>query len=63
MSQPARIKVQEVYEKLSKGNSTLLVCVYSQEKYDDSHLEGAISLNELESKIAQLEMDAEIVFY
>jgi len=63
MSQPARIKVQEVYENLSKGNSTLLVCVYSQEKYDASHLEGAISLNELESKIPQLQMDAEIVFY
>lgn len=63
MSQPARINVQVVYEKLSKGNSTLLVCAYSQEKYDASHLEGAISLNELESKIPQLQMDAEIVFY
>ena len=63
MSQPARVSVQEVHEKLSKGNSTLLVCAYSQEKYDASHLEGAISLNELESKIPQLQMDAEIVFY
>ena len=63
MSQPARVNVQEVYEKLSKGNSTLLVCAYSQEKYDASHLDGAVSLNELESKIPQLQMDAEIVFY
>ena len=63
MSQPARINVQLVYEKLSKGNSTLLVCAYSQEKFDASHLESAISLNELESKIPQLQMDAEIVFY
>lgn len=63
MSEPVRISVQEVHEKLSEGKSTLLVCAYSQEKYDASHLEGAISLNELESKIHHLQMDAEIVFY
>lgn len=63
MSQPARISVQEVHEKLSKEKSTLLVCAYSQEKYDASHLEGAVSLNELESKIPDLDRVAEIVFY
>ena len=63
MSQPARISVQETFEKMSKENPVLLVCAYSQEKYDASHLLGAISLAELELKVPYLQMDAEIVFY
>ena len=63
MSEPVRISADETIEKMSAENPALLVCAYSQDKFDASHLKGAISLNELESKIPGLPMDAEIVFY
>ena len=62
-NQPARISPQEVYDKIKSGASTLLVCAYAKEKYDASHLEGAISLDNLESRTPHLSMNAEIVFY
>ena len=63
MSQPSRISPQEVYDRINSGTSTLLVCAYAKEKYDASHLDGAISLDDLESRTSHLSKNAEIVFY
>ncbi len=63
MINPMRITPKEVYQKLKSG-TTLLVCAYDDDDtFRQMRLEGAISLNELTSKLPSLSKDKEIVFY
>jgi hypothetical protein len=63
MSEPKRVTAEEVDSKLKSGKA-LLVCAYEdEEKFKKLQLEGAISLNELKSKLPSLPKDQEIVFY
>ena len=63
MTEPERISPKEVYEKLKAG-TTILVCAYEDDKkFKTFHLDGAISFDELRSKLPSLSKDQEIVFY
>jgi len=63
MAEPKLLDPWETFEKLKSG-AALLVCAYEDEqKFKALHLEGAISLNELRSRLASLPKDQEIVFY
>ena len=63
MAELERISPEEVYKKLKNGTA-LLVCAYDDDdKFRRMHLEGAISLSTLNSKLPSLPKDQEIVFY
>jgi rhodanese-related sulfurtransferase len=63
MTEPELVDAQETFEKLRAG-TLLLVCAYdNEEKFKALHLQGAISLNELRSRLDSLSKDQEIVFY
>ena len=63
MTEPERIDPGETQDKLKAG-SALLVCAYDdEEKFKVLHLEGAVSLNELRSRLHALPKDQEIIFY
>jgi hypothetical protein len=63
MTEPERIGPTETYEKL-KARAALLVCAYEdEEKFKVLHLEGAMSLGELRSRLNTLSKDQEIIFY
>jgi hypothetical protein len=59
-----RINPQEAYEHMQADSNTLLVCAYdSEEKFQQNHLEGAISLDEFISQADTLSKEQEIIFY
>jgi rhodanese-related sulfurtransferase len=59
-----RISPREAQDHLEAGNGALLVCAYdSDEKFQQNHLEGAISLAELRSREEALPKDQELIFY
>jgi rhodanese-related sulfurtransferase len=59
-----RISPEEAHEHLESGRGTLLVCAYDdQDKFEQNHLEGALSLDEFESQADSLPGDREIIFY
>ncbi len=60
---PKRISPNEVRRKLESGDGSLLVCIYPTEVFDKSHLKGAISLEDFESRLGGLPKTAEIAFY
>ncbi|MBI5117142.1 rhodanese-like domain-containing protein [Candidatus Poribacteria bacterium] len=63
MQEPLRVPPSEARGKVKSGDA-LLVCAYSDaEMFKSMHLEGAISLQEFESKVAALPKTQEIVFY
>lgn len=63
MVEPIRISPKEVRQKVSTGTA-MLVCAYEDDqKFNQVHLEGAISLNDFKSKLASLVKGQEIVFY
>jgi len=62
MSEPIRISVEKVRQKVNDG-SALLVCAYDDLKFKKFHLEGAISLAEFKSKVSALRKDQMIIFY
>ncbi len=63
MTEFIRVPPQEVRQKVESG-SALLVCAYDDEqKFNQNHLEGAISLSEFKSRLASLPKDQEIIFY
>ena len=63
MTEPERIRPEETFEKLKAGTA-LLVCAYDdEEKFKRLRLEGAISFNELRSRLGALPKDQEIIFY
>ena len=63
MKQVPRISPEEAREKVLSGTA-LLVCAYADEKkFKRNHLEGAISLAELDTRPESLSKDHEIIFY
>jgi hypothetical protein len=63
MSEPERVTVKEVYDRLKSGK-VLLVCAYEdEERFKKLQLQGAISFNTFKSKLPWLSKDQEIVFY
>jgi len=49
---------------MQSGRGTLLVCAYEDEaKFKRARLEGAISLQSLQSRLPSLPKETEIVFY
>jgi rhodanese-related sulfurtransferase len=63
MKQVPRISPEEAREKVISGTA-LLVCAYADEqKFKRNHLEGAISLAELDARRTSLSKDDEIIFY
>ncbi len=63
MTEPERISPRETVEKVKAG-AALLVCAYdNEEKFKALHLEGAIPLSELKSRLHASPKDQEIVFY
>jgi uncharacterized protein (TIGR02284 family) len=60
----ARISPQEAKRKLETDNTAMLVCAYdSDEKFQQYHLEGAVSLSEFESQVDAMPKDRELIFY
>lgn len=60
---PSRVSPQETRGKVQAGTA-LLVCAYeADEKFKAMHLEGAISIKELRSRLPSLSKDQEIIFY
>lgn len=58
-----RISAEEARQKVSAG-SALLVCAYDdKEKFNNNHLQGAISLSEFKAKLPSLTKEQEIIFY
>lgn len=63
MATPTRIDPQAVTEHKQRGD-TLLVCAYdSEEKFEQNHLDDAISLDTLKETLDDIEKDRELVFY
>ncbi len=63
MSEPVRISPEEARHKATSGQA-LLVCAYDDpEKFSQNHLEGALSFQELMSKLPELDTAQEIIFY
>ena len=63
MSEIARVAPTEIRERVLSGK-TMLVCAYdSDAKFQEYHLEGAISLADFKSRLSGLAKDTELVFY
>lgn len=59
-----RIDVKTAREHLDSDEGALLVCGYDDaEKFEDNHLEGALSLDGLRAQEENLPKDREIIFY
>ena len=64
MVEPTRISPLDVRARMQSGRGTLLVCAYEDEaKFKRARLEGAISLQSLQSRVPSLPKETEIVFY
>lgn len=58
-----RIAPEDARRKVQDGQA-LLVCAYDDpEKFNNNHLQGAISRQDFESRAADLPKDTEIIFY
>ena len=63
MTQPVRISAEETRKRVKSG-SALFVCAYDDdEKFQNNHLEGAISFSEFKSRLPSLARDQEMIFY
>lgn len=59
-----RISPQQARKDLNVDPQAMLVCAYdSEEKFQQNHLEGAISLAEFESQLDSIPKNREIIFY
>ncbi len=64
MTEPTRIRVNDVRRRLQRGEPLLLVCAYPEdEKFRQAPLEGAIPFREFDSRKPSLPRDTTIVFY
>jgi len=58
-----RIDAETAHDHVQSGKA-LLVCAYdSEEKFRENHLEGGISLFELEARKSRITKDRETIFY
>lgn len=61
--EPERIDPDRARARLMSSDA-LLVCAYdTPEKFRENFLDGAISLQELQTRASQLPRDREIIFY
>ena len=59
-----RISPREAMREMQSNPSALLVCAYdSDEKFENNHLEGAISLSDFKARERNMARDREIIFY
>lgn len=59
-----RIDVELAREHLDSDSGALLVCAYDEpEKFEENHLEGALSLEQFRKREDDLAKDREIIFY
>lgn len=64
MTTAERISVQEARQHLQQDPDALLVCAYeSDQKFQQNHLEGAIPLSDLESRLDSISKDQELIFH
>ena len=62
MPEPVRLSPEEAKERIDSG--ALLVCAYEDEdRCRLLRLEGSLTLGELRSRLQELSLDQEIVFY
>ena len=60
---PARIAPRDAKNRIESG-AALLVCAYdSPEKFRKNHLQGALSLDQLQGRESALAKETEIIFY
>lgn len=58
-----RIDVEQARQDVQSGQA-LLVCGYEEpEKFDNNHLQGAMSLQEFDSQADHIDRRREIIFY
>ena len=63
MAKAEKIGPKEARQHMD-DNDALLVCAYDdQEKFENNHLEGAMSLSEFKSHAGSLSKDRELIFY
>ena len=63
MPEEIRISPEEAHERVASGKA-MLICAYADDaKFDQYHLEGAISLSRFKAKIGSLRKDQELIFY
>lgn len=60
---PKRISAEAVRTQMIAGEDILLVSVYPEKVHRFSHIEGAISLEELSQRLISLDRTANLVFY
>jgi hypothetical protein len=59
----ARIEPQDAKARIDSG-AALLVCAYDKpEKFRQNHLQGALSLDQLQGREASLAKESDIIFY
>ena len=64
MKEPVQVGVQEVRSRMQSPDPPLLVLAYEDDKpFGMFGLEGAIPFSALQSKLAGLRNDQEIIFY
>ncbi len=63
MTEPKRISAEEAHKKVISGEA-ILVCAYDDgEKFRNIHLQNAISLRELKTRIPALSRGQEVISY
>jgi rhodanese-related sulfurtransferase len=63
MAEAERIDPQQAHHDM-QANHALLVCAYeSQEKFENNHLEDALSLDEFNAQADSIPKDRELIFY
>jgi hypothetical protein len=63
MTKPVGISAEAAHEKIASGNA-LLVCAYADEEACRKvQLEGSINLVQFASRLGELPVDQEIIFY
>ncbi|MGB5138093.1 MAG: ArsR family transcriptional regulator [Candidatus Zixiibacteriota bacterium] len=60
---PRFISVVEARRRSLAGDGLLIVSVFPEAVHAKSHIEGSISLEALESRLAELPKDAALAFY
>jgi rhodanese-related sulfurtransferase len=59
-----RINSKQAHQHLESDPKTMLVCAYDdEEKFEQNHLKGAISLEDFKWQAESLPRDQEIIFY
>ncbi|MBU0731176.1 MAG: rhodanese-like domain-containing protein [Proteobacteria bacterium] len=63
MGEAIRISCDEARAKVQSGQA-LLVCAYNkEEKFNNNHLDGAVSFADFSEMASKLPKDKEIIFY